>query len=396
MVSFRAPAELKEEVEELADRFEISASEAWRRLTAAGLETHAEAVGREARIKKLREEIIEFGNPIDMAGGFPGRCRQQFEQRFKNGYSPKWLAAKAENYRREARMLEEEVSEHPDAPEIEDGELVAEVEEELRQAIEAADLSNWNDRHENRYEKLTGVKDAKERREHYVLLVSNLVRTRRRLEREFSALGASRAIRPDDVHDLAAEHLPMGVDKEQVADAANHLHEHGVDPDDVEDALRDFDPRTWEVDDPTDDDTSSRSERPDPADRPGPDDQADADDEPDDDAPESDEDVVEWAAEVLRDGAWTDRDHFTDAKNKTRRKRARENSERKIEVSLENNDELREIMDQTTLTVTDVIELADEYNERRNDALQGNLTGPINPIAAKQTAAATDGGVRDE
>jgi len=244
-VSYRMPQERLDAIDALAEQFNVSRSALLRRFDAFGLESNAEALGVEAEIAKLKSEIIEFGKPIDDAGGFAGRVRDDFEKRFKNGYEPKWLAAKAESYRREARMLEEKVSEHPDAPPIEEGELEAEVDRVLRDTLEAAKLSDWNERYRNPFERLSGVESGKKSRRLALALTRSAVEMDADLEPLRSSLSSERRVQADDLPELADEDLPEGVDREDVARVARELADRGVPADEIEVDPTEFDPFGW-------------------------------------------------------------------------------------------------------------------------------------------------------
>jgi len=258
-VSYRMPQERLDAIDALAEQFNVSRSALLRRFDAFGLESNAEALGVEAEIAKLKSEIIEFGKPIDDAGGFAGRVRDDFEKRFKNGYEPKWLAAKAESYRREARMLEEKVSEHPDAPPIEEGELEAEVDRVLRDTLEAAKLSDWNERYRNPFERLSGVESGKKSRRLALALTRSAVEMDADLEPLRSSLvdGTTDAL-PDPEADGGTESVVAdGGDNEAI-----QVYNQADDGDDEQDEQSDehTDADTEHMDRSTPNPTPDRSE----------------------------------------------------------------------------------------------------------------------------------------
>jgi hypothetical protein len=385
-VSFRMPAEMRDALDTVCEEYDVSRSALLRRFCAYGLKSNADALGVEAQIDNLRGEIIDFGSPIDDAGGFAGRIRQDFEKRFKNGYAPKWLAAKAENYRREARMLEDKVPEHPDAPPIEDGELVEEVDRVLRETLEAAQLSDWSDRYENPYQKYAGVESGRSARKFALVLTKRALEMDDDLEPLRSALSSERRVRGDDLPELAEEELPPDVDPEDVARVARELADQGLTAEDVETDPTEFDPFGWvdtesvEQAEDTDDAVAVEStvagELPD----------ADADTEPDggtapvadggdneaiqayaDQEPDRDVgDLVEWAAEELAND---------DLTRDTREKRIKDRFE------YGTDDWQTQIMDRSTLTPTELIELADDYNDAINAALAGDRQAPPQAVA---------------
>lgn len=249
-VSYRMPQERLDAIDDLAEQFNVTRSDLLRKFDSLGLESNVEALGVEAEIAKLKDEIIEFGKPIDRAGGFGGRVRQDFERRFKNNYKPKWLAAKAESYRREARMLEKKVSDHPDAPPIEDGELVEEVEDVLRDTLEAAKLSDWTDQYNNPYERLSGVESGKDSRRFALVLARNALQMDSDLEPLNSELDADRRVQARDLPELAEEDLPEHVSRDDVARVARTLADRGVAPEEIETDPTEFDPFGWGDDAP--------------------------------------------------------------------------------------------------------------------------------------------------
>jgi len=410
-VSYRMPEDRLDAIDALADQFNVSRSALLRRFDSFGLESNAEALGVEAEIANLRQEIIEFGKPIDDAGGFAGRVASDFEERFKNGYAPKWLAAKAESYRREARMLEEKVPEHPDAPPIEKGELVDEVNRALRNTLEAAKLSDWSDRYSNPLERLSGVESGKQSRRFALVLTRNALEMDQDLEPLNSTLGTDRRVQPDDLPELAEEELPRDVDREDVARVAQDLADRGVTPDDMDVDPSEFDPFGWvDVDSEVVDDddalpveSTPTEELPDPeadggtesvvAD--GGDNEAiqvcsEQDDEQDDQRDVGD--LVEWAAQTFRDHEKPPQDCYTDAKNERRRKQGRKAAEEKIRRTFETQrtNWQTEIMDRSTLTPDDVIEAANDYNDERDAAFAGERD------SAPEAVATANGGVRLE
>lgn len=232
-VSFMLPAEQVEQVDTLADDAQTSRAEILRRFTEYGLAANAEAVGIEAEIDAARREIINSGAPIDSGGGFAGRVESNFMERFRNGYGAKWLIAKAENYRREARMLERKVPQHPDAPEIEEGELVEQVDRVLRDSLEACQLSEWGGE-DNPFHEFEGVEEGMSGVKMALTLTRNALRMDEEIEPLASEVGSERRVRPDDLPDAALDELPEHIDAEDVVGAAHALAERGVGYEEVE------------------------------------------------------------------------------------------------------------------------------------------------------------------
>jgi len=404
-LSYRMPQERLDAIDALAEQHGVARSALLRRFDAFGLESNAEALGVEAEIANLRQEIIDFGKPIDDAGGFAGRVRDDFEKRFKSGYKPKWLAAKAESYRREAEMLEEKVADHPDAPPIEEGELVDEVNRVLRNTLEAAQLSDWTERYSNPLERLSGVDSGKQSRRFALVLTRNALEMDQDLEPLNSTLGTERRVRRDDLPELAEEDLPPNVDRDDVARVARDLADRGVTADDVEVDPTEFDPFGWiDVDsEAVDDDDVVAVEGSTNGELPEPDPEADGGtqgvvaDGGDSEAiqvyaEQDDErdvgDLVEWAAQTFRDHEKPPQDCYTDAKNERRRKAGEEKIRRTFETQRTNWQ--TEIMDRSTLTPDDLIELADDYNDERDAVFTGDREN------VPEAVADGNGGVRLE
>ena len=397
-VNYRMPQERLDAIDAVAEKHDVSRSALLRRFDAFGLEANADAMGVEARIANKRQEIIEFGKPIDEAGGFAGRVRSDFEERFKSGYSAKWLAAKAESYRREARMLEDEVSDHPDAPPIEPGELVAEVDRVVAEALEAAQLSNWNTRYSNPFEKFAGVEDGRDERRMALALTRTAMQYDQELGHLRDEIPTDRRVRGTDLPERGAEDLPAAVSLDDVARVARELSDQGLAPDEIETDPHEFDPFGLADSGAVDAevaDVGPAGELPDPE----PDGGAVADgggDEAilsyvDQDDDRDVGDLVAWAARILDEGDVTPNGAFTDAKNERRQRQARENAEEQIRRrAFEATTTWQsEIMDETTLTPTDLIELADDYNDAVDAALVGERDAP-------EAVATGNGGVRIE
>ncbi|AFD02314.1 putative protein 33 [Haloarcula hispanica icosahedral virus 2] len=231
--TFMVPRGQVEQVDMLADDAGVSRAEILRRFVEYGLAANADAVGIEAEIAAERRRIIEDGAPIDDAGGFAGRVESNFMERFRNGYRAKWLIAKAENYRREARMLEQKVPQHPDAPDIEEGELVEEVDRVLRDSLEACQLSDWGGE-DNPFHEFEGVEEGMSGVKMALTLTRNALRMDEEIEPLASEVGSERRVRPDDLPDAALGDLPEHIDAEDVVGAARALADRGVGYEEVE------------------------------------------------------------------------------------------------------------------------------------------------------------------
>lgn len=251
-VSFRADEDRLDKLDLMADTAGVSRSEMCRMMIDMAAESNSSLLEPAQRIEDKREAAKERNHPIDIAGGFADRVGDMFEQRFKSNYDPEILKTLADGYRQEARGIAEDLNDLDYGPNPDTEEYVRIVDEELEAVLEANDLSNWLERNQNRYMRFSGVEDAKERREYYVACVRGAIEHRENIAEAFNSPEAKgRDIRPDELPDRMDDDLPLGVDRDDVAAAANRLFEMGVSGDDVADALREFDPKAW--DDDTDD-----------------------------------------------------------------------------------------------------------------------------------------------
>ena len=289
----------------------------------------------------------------------------------------------------------------PDAPPIEDGELVEKVDEVLQDTLEAAKLSDWNERYDNPLERLSGVESGKKSRRLALAVTRNAVQLDNDLGELREKHMCSRRVRAEDLPELADKDLPRTVDREDIARVARELVDQGVTADDVDLDPTEFDPFGWIEDDvqeiPTEDDDDVVDVDGGPTEDVG---EVEADsqdlavtDGGDDGPGERDVgDLVEWAAQVLRDARPGVSDRLTERKKRKIREKHHEQAAQSIrrDVSRNANNWKSEIMDQSTLTPTDLIELADEYNEQHDATVAGKRE------TAPQAVATANGGVRVE
>lgn len=384
-ISLRAPEELVEAMDDLADASGVqNRSAVWRMAASFALETNAEMLGTAARIDERRRDIIDKHRPVDLAEGLPGRVSDQMQERFKSGYSLMGLARKATSYVEEAQMYEEELDDV-----YREGELVDEVKREVRHALEAAELTNWWDRHANPYERFEGVKDGKERRRFALVVLQNAMRLDTELEALRSVAG-DRRVKEQDLPELADEDLPLDLGREDVARVARELTDEGYTPEDIDPDAEDIDPFGW-----TDVEVASVTDSGDVAlasadgGKGLPPVEVDASDETDE-TDEADEltEMVEAIAEMLRDLSHDHQPARSRAWNEDQEAKKRKRAEDRVETRLEAEDgRYMDTMTNYDLTPTDVIELAHEYNTAREEALMGERD-------ELPTAVADDGGVR--
>lgn len=436
-VSVRLSEDTVDAFDDLADAQNTTVSEIIRQYLEYGLETAPTDLGVVVEVTRERNKIIDQGRPIDLAGGFAGRVRDDFEKRFLSDYEPKWLAAKAQTYYREAEVLEETLKDHPDAPEIEDGEFVEKVDEVLSETIEASQLSDWEDRYGNRFEKFEGVETGREKRRFALVLTKNAMKMDKDIEPLRSEIATERRVEASDLSELADEDLPPDVDREDVARVARELRDKGLDPEDIETDPTEFDPFGWsdlsesQIDSDSSDSESQieQSDGPVPVESstdgelPAPDETTTTDGgmvadgggdesivsyvggvetvEPDemdgsvapntlsDDDEKDAADLVEWTAEKLRDAVDVDLSAYKDWKAEEKRRKKLRTAKELIRTTVEEADSWQaDTMTQYDLSPESLLEAAETYNDARDAAIRGQREMP--------EVVASNGGVRIE
>jgi len=242
-ISIRVPEWLKREMEALADESGLSVSEVWRRSGEFTLAAHDQDIQEQADLEDELDEKKELNLKRDRIAGFSGRVHDMLEKRIKGMYSPKGLRSVAVGYREEAEIRERQAEVIPDAMPVEEGELVAVVDRELREALQAADLTNWYERHGNSYETITGVREGREERQQLIALVQGLLESHGQVINAFQHAENAPAVDPKDLPPMADSLLPERLGRDEVAEAVTRMAREGVEPEDVPDVLPDVDPR---------------------------------------------------------------------------------------------------------------------------------------------------------
>lgn len=241
-VAFRAPEGLVEWLDEQAEDAGLPRSEVCRRALHFMREARGDALEREAQIRDEIDTIISENQELRKV--VPSKWRSHVQGLFvddlRDETSPADLRTLAAGYRRQAEKMEELAETIPHAPEAD---LVGIVDEELRNALEAGDLSNWYDDVENPHEKhLAGVEDGMQERREAVAVVQGVVETHTRLAAAFEDRHEAPAVKPSDLPRFAESVLPDDVDREDVARLATMLVREGVPAEDVPDVLPTVDP----------------------------------------------------------------------------------------------------------------------------------------------------------
>ena len=382
-ISLRLPEERLEALDEIAEQYDISRSVLVRRAIDLLLEKNVEAVGINAKIKHEMEKIKETMHEIHRAGGFRGRMEDKFNEFFESGYDPKWIVASAEAYRKEARMLEEYLPEHPEAPPIEDGEFVDVVDDVVEKTIRSHKLSEYGDRYDGMMKSHGGVEEGLESRKFALAMTKGAMNMDIDGYRISGAYGGERRVDGDDLSAYAVDQLPEGVDRNDVARVARELVDAGVHPEDVETDPEEFDPfETDDIADGTPDDVLDVGAAPSPELNGGAAGDVPVGDGGDhaaiqsfaDDVPQRDShdvaDLVEYVAswisgEYSREEAAT---YLTEGSGKWTHR----------------------VMDRSTLTTDEILDRAEELNDERQQASVEDVeSGP-------RAVADANGGVRIE
>lgn len=231
-VTFRAPAALVDALDSLADASgpDTTRSDLLRMGGHYVIETQADHLERMGELEAQESELVERNmKRRNIARFAESTIRGLFTDDLKGDVDATKLPRLADHYREQARLKEEMAQElDPENPIVEPGELVAKVDQELNHAIEAADLSNWYDQHENPYAAdLSGVREGVEEREDLVALVAGLVETHASLVRAFNDPEQAPDIDPAELPPMAHDLLPEGKTKADVAELATELAREG-------------------------------------------------------------------------------------------------------------------------------------------------------------------------
>lgn len=243
VVSVRLSSQVLDWLDEQADAAGVERSDALRRnLEFVRASQKSPDVERETALEGEISAIISENQEVRKL--LPSKWRAHLQSLFvddlADDVSPSDLEIMAEGYRRQARKKMELAREKPRVP---DADLVGIVDEELRRAMEAADLSNYYEAVDNPHERhLSGVAEGKEERDEFVTLVANLVNQHASLAATYDKPGNVVQFDPDNLGAYAPSLFPEGVDRQDVARLVTKLTRMGLDGDDVEDAIPTVDP----------------------------------------------------------------------------------------------------------------------------------------------------------
>ncbi|GGJ17609.1 hypothetical protein GCM10008995_29260 [Halobellus salinus] len=367
------------------------------------LEEHRDLLGESTELERLseqRDEIVKEGQDADRILGFPGRVETRLENLFRDEWDPEKLRDSVKSYYREAEVLEQQAEAHRDVESVEPGEFVEAVDRALEETINAVHLSDWDER--DRYEQFDGVASGKQAQRQALALTRTMMRRDEDLDALRSLSDTNPRVEADHAPDAAVdEDLPEDVTVEAIASAARQLVDEGLDPE-----VLPLDPVEFrrqapeEVlallgEEPVDEDVlevesavTVETETDGGADAIASDGgghlavQAfdedgddDLDQDVDDDRPDDRglEDLVEDAAEKLREAESYSSDAHTESYVEQKREKRRRAAEERIRAASEGDTDnwRHELMAEHDLTPDDLIELADEYNAARDEALRG-------------------------
>lgn len=270
-LEFRVPEPMKEWVEQQAEKGGISVSEVLRRSVHFMQEAQgAPDLAREGEIRDEIDDIIEENQELRkvVPSKWRSHVRGLFRDDIRDDPTPDDLKILAGGYRRQAEKYEELAETIPEAPAAD---LVEIVDEELRYAMDAADLSTYYEGVENPHEKhLDGVEEGMEARRDAVALVQGLVQTQQSLAAAFNNPEQAPPIKESDLPQGAGRMLPEDLTEADAVRLANRLVEAGVRAEDVPDAIPTTNPEFGvrdieQDDDDPDGEQDGEQDDPDPA-----------------------------------------------------------------------------------------------------------------------------------
>jgi len=401
VLTARVDGDVVDDVDALAEAAGLCRSDVLRMGVQFALEAHGDSLERAGDLRQQEQALVADNEERRKIARFPNTVRGLLMDDLKAEVPPTQLAHLADHYREQARLKEQQAQELPGDPIVTPGELQAAVDRELAYAIQASDLSNWYDRHENPYAAdLAGVEDGLEERKDLVALVAGVVDRYKRLVDIFDDRYSAPALEPTDLPPKADDLIPENKTRADVAELITELARQGYTGDDVR---TEMDPRTLDADgaaEPVDAATTSAVAAADGGDHHALqafDDDADDGGEP---APadvaetkRTVADVVEWAAGELWEASQAGRAASLDGGGRDpeqKRSEQRDRALQRIRQRLNANSWQHEIMDQSTLTPSDVVDRAAELNDARRNALEDGTHEPIRAVPA------ASGGVRIE
>jgi hypothetical protein len=213
-----------------------------------------------------------------------------------------------------------------------------------------------------------------------------------------SSSRVERRVRGSDLPELAEQDLPENVSREEVAGAARRLLDGGLEPEDISTDPTEFDPFGWndgigelkasedldgaqnaepletdggssnvvEISSETTDSTELKESHSEEI-------SVEEEIEPEPEESKDLTDLVEWASEKLNSARNIPSHGRTDSKIEEIERKRREEAEEKISIAVDPEQESwrSELMQNANLTDTDLIELAEEYNNETERALLG-------------------------
>lgn len=241
-VTIRMNGEKVDWIDRLADQAGVDRSTMIRRFVDFGIEAQGSAATDADDRRGEHDEIVERNQELRqiLPSKWRSHVRSLFLDDLRDDCSPEDLETIAQGYRQQAVKKEEIADSMPLAPE---GDLVGIVDEELANALEAADLSNWYEDVENPYERhLSGVEEGRREREAAVSVVQGVVWSFESLRKSFTDPTLCPDPSVEDVPIDAEEILPEDVTREDVAEIAAELHREQIPAEKVPEAIPTVDP----------------------------------------------------------------------------------------------------------------------------------------------------------
>lgn len=237
----RIPAEMKEELEQEAQRTGQTVSDVARGYLYLGRETAETTSQAVEDIEERIQTVIERNKTVKelLPSDWRDFVSRRFAEAIQKDYDPADIETLGSMLREQAAEKEEMAQQIPVAP---DADLVGIVDDVLLEALEASDLTNYYEDVENRYERhFAGVEEGKQQREKLISVVEDTVRSHNQLAAAFEG-DVCPEVSPTDIPQAVETWLPEGTDREDVARLATQLVNQGATAEDVSELVPTTDP----------------------------------------------------------------------------------------------------------------------------------------------------------
>lgn len=238
--TLRMSDETHEALEARAEATGKSKAEIIRRYIQFGEASQADKITEQAKLEDAIERTIEQNRQLRNAlpSKWRAHVRRLLADDLQDDASPEDIRTLADGYRRQAELYEELLESLDFAPDVEDGLHQQIVDDELRHAIEAADLSNWYDRVQNPFEHMEGVEAGRQEREEIIAVTRGVLGD---LYEHRKFVGTDYRLGSGDISEGNESLLPDRISAGQFAELVNRLADEGVDPDEIGDHLATMD-----------------------------------------------------------------------------------------------------------------------------------------------------------